>query len=108
MSDFIDRMRHKGLIPPLKPTPPKPPTEEAVMPIRMTKEEADKINIEVPERVVIQSAIVDGRNSKFAQLIDAAEVFRKANLTPLYFTNKTQTAIRVIPKEYLDDPLMIN
>lgn len=115
MTNFIERLRGKGLLPP----PPDPKPQKAAAPPQelMSREEAqtllsrtevDAIDIEIPEKCIEQSAHAAGPYSNFQALRDAAEVFRKADLTPVYFTNKGQTAIRVVPREYLNNPHMLN
>lgn len=110
MSNFIDRLMDKGLLPP--PPDAKPPKEQLKSKPEaeriLTRAAVDEIDIEVSEKCIMASAIAAGPSSSFQALIDAGEIFRKAALTPVYFTNKGQTAIRVVPREYLDNPLILN
>lgn len=114
MTNFIDRLRGKGLLPPppdakppkVEPVPSQQPHEEPERII--SRSEVDAIDIEIPEKCIRASAHAAGPNSSFQALIDAGAVFKTANLTPVYFTNEGQTAIRVVPREYLDNPLILN
>lgn len=117
MTNFIERLRDKGLLPP--PPDPKPqkietaPRQEQLRTkgeaeCVLSRQEVDAIDIEISEKCIEQSAHAAGPHSNFQALRDAAEVFRKADLTPVYFTNKGQTAIRVVPREYLNNPHMLN
>lgn len=118
MTDLIARLMIKGLLPlPIDPTPQKieaAPKPEQILRTRaeaeriLSREDVDAIDIEISEKCIEQSAHAAGPYSNFQALRDAAEVFRKADLTPVYFTNKGQTAIRVVPREYLNNPHMLN
>lgn len=109
MADIIERLLVKGLLPlPSDSNPPEieaPPSKPEQI---LSRADVDAIDIEISEKCIEQSAHAGGPFSSFQALRDAAEVFRKADLTPVYFTNKGQTAIRVVPREYLNNPLMLN
>src|ERR1017187_3916147 len=70
-----------------------------------------EVNIEVPETMIQQAAAAHGGDegpNHFAHLLMAANMYREANLTPIYLTNQSQSALRVIAREYIETPFMVN
>jgi len=67
-----------------------------------------EINIEVPEMMIQQAAGSIGGVNNFVRLLQTANLYREANLTPIYLTNASQTALRVVAREFLENPYIIN
>lgn len=66
------------------------------------------VNIEVPEQMIQAAAMQCGMDSNFARVLNAGNAFKAANLTPVYLTNQSQTALRVVPYEYHATPNILN
>lgn len=83
--------------------------EPSVIPIPKPRPvNVSEVNIEVPEEMIQQAAMAVGGNNNFSRLLIAADAFRAANLTPIYLTNNSQSALRVIAREYVENPRILN
>lgn len=76
--------------------------------IRLDAASVAEIGIEVPETLIQQAAFSIGGFNHFGQLLWAGQRYRDADLVPVYLTNPRQTAFRVIAREFLENPHMIN
>ena len=74
------------------------------------KEELDPKNFvfEVPEEKVRWAHMHTGGFNVYTQLLITADVFRQAELEPIFLTNKDETIIRVAARETWNKPNAIN
>jgi hypothetical protein len=89
-----------GWIP--KPRVIKPPVSFLRPPPDMSS-----VNIEIAEVMIRKAAEMTGRE-EYRNLIEAGDVFREANLTPVFLTDRDQNIVRVRPREYIDTPWILN
>ena len=81
------------------------------MPARIAgKEEMDPKNFvfEVPEEKVRWAHMHTGGFNVYTQLLITADVFRQAELEPIFLTNKDESIIRVAARETWNKPNAIN
>jgi hypothetical protein len=57
---------------------------------------------EVPERIIKQAADDLEGDNNFKKLLQAADIFRHANATPVFLSNPENTAFCVTSKETMD------
>jgi hypothetical protein len=64
---------------------------------------------EVPEYIIKESAVLaadsESENNTFIRLLEAAEKYKEAKLTPVYILNTTTMEIAVVAKEMLNKKL---
>jgi hypothetical protein len=78
-------------------------------PYRLSKDEIDGINIEVPEEVIKRAATqAGGDKNQYHHLLDVANKYREANLDPVFLTDADYDFFRVTPREFIDNPHLVN
>jgi len=79
------------------------------LPKRVSKQiDTSKVNIQIPEEMIMQAAMISGANNNYHRLLTSGQKYREANLTPAFFTNFEQTLLRVTAIEYIENPRMLN
>ena len=65
-------------------------------------------NIEISEAMMRKAAELVGGNNGYKKLLLKADVFKEAGLDPVFLTDSNQQLFRVVVREYMETPWMLN